>query len=389
MKIWKMSGGKKINWEDVDWSKGTSQIAREKQTSPAHVWKVRLKLAPETISENKDYSTIDWAKNNEQIVSETHIPIRQIIKLRKKFAPETVGEYYGKNTDWNSVDWSKSTSELSDELGVAISTVSNFRSKYAPHTLKYTPSRKFDWNSIDWNKSNRDIAYDLISKLIDEDKIDENGLTQSYLLGLEKSISARRARYAPETKTKHTNWADMEWNKSNNQLAQENGLTREHIFDMRKKYAPHTMPSYQGIEETVTALSQSWYKIAQNNTDDIDKKYPLASNEVDGLSVLSSVPNTSSISASLTDYYILKGIRVVPMSDFDVTGRGYSVDEDRRIKQLEAQIKQSKTISPLIVVVEKQGPYVLEGSHRLDALYNLKIQHLPALVVIDTEGENP
>jgi ParB-like chromosome segregation protein Spo0J len=33
-------------------------------------------------------------------------------------------------------------------------------------------------------------------------------------------------------------------------------------------------------------------------------------------------------------------------------------------------------------VVEKDGPYVLEGGHRLAALHILGAKHLPALVVI-------
>jgi len=52
------------------------------------------------------------------------------------------------------------------------------------------------------------------------------------------------------------------------------------------------------------------------------------------------------------------------------------------------QIRESGEISPLIIVVEEEGPYVLEGSHRIDALSLLKANFFPALVVIDFENDN-
>jgi hypothetical protein len=41
---------------------------------------------------------------------------------------------------------------------------------------------------------------------------------------------------------------------------------------------------------------------------------------------------------------------------------------------------------PLVVVVEKDGPYVLEGSHRLEALFELGAQSFPAVVAIDRDS---
>jgi len=41
--------------------------------------------------------------------------------------------------------------------------------------------------------------------------------------------------------------------------------------------------------------------------------------------------------------------------------------------------------SPLIVVIDSDGPYILEGATRIDAIYNLGIKTFPALVVIDKE----
>ena len=37
-------------------------------------------------------------------------------------------------------------------------------------------------------------------------------------------------------------------------------------------------------------------------------------------------------------------------------------------------------------VVDKEGPYILEGAHRLGALYLVGVKHIPALVVLDLES---
>lgn len=117
-----------------------------------------------------------------------------------------------------------------------------------------------------------------------------------------------------------------------------------------------------------------------------DRKYPLAGSTVDGLDVLANIPNRSSISASLNEYEILHGIREVSFSYFK---QAHFATPTQRIKQLAEEIKTSKSITPLIVVIDdendKEGPYILEGGHRFDALHLLKINKFPALVVIDTE----
>lgn len=127
------------------------------------------------------------------------------------------------------------------------------------------------------------------------------------------------------------------------------------------------------------------YKIAQEA--DYSAKYPIAGSEVDGLEVMSEIENMGSIEASLTDYYVLPGIRVVPMSDFGVNGKHYSVEGSNRISNLEKRIKYNKQIMPLIVVIDDEGPYILEGGSRINALFNLGIKHFPAIVVIDKEND--
>lgn len=123
----------------------------------------------------------------------------------------------------------------------------------------------------------------------------------------------------------------------------------------------------------------------------IETKYKLAAAHVDGLYVRENTPNTSSIEASLGDYRVLRGIRVVPFSAFTQMDlnrplRFYSVDEQRRTEHLAAQIAKSGEINPLIVVEDAEGPYILEGVHRFDALRLLKAKAFPALVVLDLES---
>lgn len=108
---------------------------------------------------------------------------------------------------------------------------------------------------------------------------------------------------------------------------------------------------------------------------------------VDGYEVLKDIPNKGSISASLEEYEILPGIRQVPFTAFEVQGKPVygSKTEEADIKDLADQIKSSGKISPLIVVQDEKGFYVLEGAHRWDALRELDARSFPALVVIDKD----
>ena len=124
-----------------------------------------------------------------------------------------------------------------------------------------------------------------------------------------------------------------------------------------------------------------------------DAEYPLAGESVDGLAVRDDVPNTSSIGASCYEYEVLDGIREVPMADFDEPGPPPPEDPAAReswlrrrkgVAELAKAIEASGEINPLIVVVDKRGPYVLEGGHRFDALRVLGKKSFPAMVVMDT-----
>ena len=118
----------------------------------------------------------------------------------------------------------------------------------------------------------------------------------------------------------------------------------------------------------------------------LDKLYPRAGSKTDGRKVLKNVDNTASIGATLNDWDELPGIRSVKMKAFDgPRSVFYAKDDFDRARALAEKIKVSGEISPLIIVIDDEGPYILEGAHRYVALYYLKAKSLPALVVVDTE----
>lgn len=112
--------------------------------------------------------------------------------------------------------------------------------------------------------------------------------------------------------------------------------------------------------------------------------------KVDGRTVLDGVPNMSSIGASLDEYTVVEGIKEIPLSAFDSEYvSSIKADKlDKRTRELADAIKESKQITPLIVVADSKGFYVLEGGHRFDALIASKAKSLPAVVVID-ESDKP
>jgi disulfide oxidoreductase YuzD len=116
------------------------------------------------------------------------------------------------------------------------------------------------------------------------------------------------------------------------------------------------------------------------------KNYPRAGGKVDGRRVLKNVDNTASIGATLNDWDSLPGIRKVKMKEFGGPfSTFYAKDDFDRAKALSEKIRESGEISPLIIVIDDEGPYILEGAHRYVALYYLKAKKFPALIVVDVE----
>ncbi|KKM70158.1 hypothetical protein LCGC14_1443510, partial [marine sediment metagenome] len=125
------------------------------------------------------------------------------------------------------------------------------------------------------------------------------------------------------------------------------------------------------------------------SSDSIDSKYQMAGDTVDGRKVIKrdEVPNITSISASFYEYTVLNGIREVPVSEFDSNMHDmfYAADDIRRVKKLADAITHSNEITPLIVAVDFDGPYILEGAHRLAALDHIGARSFPAMIVIDND----
>ena len=137
------------------------------------------------------------------------------------------------------------------------------------------------------------------------------------------------------------------------------------------------------------ASSHDWYKKAQSEIEeDYEYKYPKVNGNIDGLEILDGIPNFESIASSFYDYEILPGIRRIPVSDFSgPESIFYSADDYKRSETLASDISNSNKISPLIVAIDDDGPYLLEGAHRYVALCKIGVSFFPALVVIDKDED--
>lgn len=117
---------------------------------------------------------------------------------------------------------------------------------------------------------------------------------------------------------------------------------------------------------------------------EVDKRYPRAGTSVDGRHVRKDIPNTDSIDGYMREQEVLRGVRVVPMSELP-TARDmfYAKNDWDWSEQLAERIADSGEIAPLIVgVTEKDGPFIIEGAHRCAALQMLDAKAAPALVVV-------
>lgn len=119
-------------------------------------------------------------------------------------------------------------------------------------------------------------------------------------------------------------------------------------------------------------------------TEYLNSEFPIITdNEISGLLIRAEVPNMGSIESSLLNYKILSGIR---SADFPiVNNKYYSLDEERRVKKLVNEINENQEINPLIIVVDADDVYILEGLHRYYALQELGIRKFPAKIVVDLD----
>lgn len=152
-------------------------------------------------------------------------------------------------------------------------------------------------------------------------------------------------------------------------MAARTGLTPQELYD---RYSLKVAAKQVGQGGVLNTGSESLRTVTPGDT-------------VDGRVVREGIPNRESIRSSLDNFTVLPGVREVPMSVFDPEYISeISMDTlDGRTRRLAEEIQASGEITPLIVVQDAQGMYVLEGGHRFDALIASGAQSLPALVVID------
>lgn len=151
-------------------------------------------------------------------------------------------------------------------------------------------------------------------------------------------------------------------------------------FQERK--ALNALPAKEKISSPAKVIEPEIYSMERPK---VAGDYQRAKTHSDGLIIRDKVPNLRSIESSLSQYEELPGIRNIPISEF-TESKYASVGDNQRVADLAGQIKENGEINPLIVVIDKEGPYILEGGHRLGALQKLGKKVLPAKVVIDTES---
>src|ERR1035437_3091513 len=149
-------------------------------------------------------------------------------------------------------------------------------------------------------------------------------------------------------------------------------------------------PAQESPQPSVTT-EEPWAKSAtvKEHVNAIGERYPVFTDQAGGIRTKEGpVPNMASLDSSLDNYEELSGIRSVKLSDLETDPNKlfYAADDMRHVQSLAEQIKGSGELSPLVVVVDKDGPYVLKGAHRLGALHELGYNSVPAKVAIDTDS---
>ena len=175
------------------------------------------------------------------------------------------------------------------------------------------------------------------------------------------------------------------------------GIALEDIVHWRNWTHPNES-NYSGMQSewfvmnTCKAKEAPWGgKAASVDEDELEAtynaKYPVAGPVVDGREVIDNVDNMSSIAATFYRYLILDDIREVDFAE--LYENGTKIDRNPRSVALAEEIKQSGKIMPLIIGVDRTGPFVVEGSHRYDALAMLGAKSIPAVVVLDLDELDP
>ena len=232
----------KLDWSKVDWSKTNIELAKETGLVPDSFKPWRRLLAPETVKpthhQNKiDWNKVDWSKTNREIANELGVAKPTVTVRRHKYAPDTVVPPAPlTNVAWASIDWyGLGTKAIADMYGVNTGLVSRYRKSYAPTTVQ--PQRKrYNWANVDWNKSNVEIATELGMNFPKE--------TAGF-------VNDMRRLWAPRTfqPVKRIDWDSADWTKPTNQIANELGVDPSSVRDRKTANLSDT----ESVAESVVA----------------------------------------------------------------------------------------------------------------------------------------
>lgn len=208
----------------------------------------------------------------------------------------------------------------------------------------------------------------------------------------------------PEQKAKYD--ADVRaWNRDYSRLRREQriALERENAeFHARKKQGSSTpppddapgatpavvppTPPAPSAPEAPAASERSAEPPADPEAEARSWKRVKNGDVVSGMTVTGPVPNTGSIASSFEAYETLPGLYEVPTEGWKQSDVREVVSAKKITELVAALGAPDSEIKPLIVGIDKNGPHIVEGSHRIEAILRLGKKSFPAMVVLDREA---
>lgn len=283
MKIYRMALISPDLWNNIDWSKTTSQIAFETGQTSSYVSNMRARFAKHTIivrnpsKGDEFWKNVDWEhKSTKEISLETGVKENTVSKIRKKYAPHTLIERKGDDF-WRNIDWEhKSNADISNETGFDHFHIQKNRNRFAIDT-NYAIRLRNLLRNIDWSKSNSEI-FNILAKT-------ENGLKVSMAF-----IIKYRKILAPQTiQEEHgvIDYSGVDWNKSNKQIGKEVGVSGATVKRERERRGlppsvwgdPNRIGNPKHDWESVD-WTQSTTKIANELVSQMIEKYDLDPSEI-------------------------------------------------------------------------------------------------------------
>lgn len=218
-----------------------------------------------------DYKLVDWTKPTSQLAKELNCHKSAIAFARRKYAPDTVRPK--RVIDWSKVDWSRSTTEIAKELGVSPTNLSQVRKKLAPETLYMNDNigTYERGNSLTTliSPTGEELEMRGIKQFVEKHKhlfnsedleVKENKLKSGYVRKYniaQGALSKLKTGAVLEWKgwrlkgtstnsvnhKKNIRWDGVDWRRKNVDIAKELGVTKQAVSFARRKYALHTVRS--------------------------------------------------------------------------------------------------------------------------------------------------